>query len=79
MQVDIGFFNEGFVSFGCIIKNHGKNIILVGTRRENINVEPVAAELLTVRWSIRIAQYLKLSGWLFNRIPRLLWIVSIHL
>lgn len=51
VQVDAGVSNEGFVPFGCIFKNHEKDIILSTSKRERIIVEPVVAEMLAIRWS----------------------------
>lgn len=49
LLVDSRVFNEEFVSFGCIIKNHDKEIILDTSRKEIISVESVVTEILAIK------------------------------
>lgn len=49
LQVDASVFKEGFASYGCILKKHSLEIILVASRREFISIKPVVAEMLAIR------------------------------
>lgn len=55
MQVHAGVFHEGFVMFGCVIKNHYRQVITTSSRKEHIPVDPCVAKILTFRWSLLLA------------------------
>lgn len=62
VQVDAGVFTERFVTFGCLIKNHDKEIILATYRKKLVSVELVLAKIMAIRWSLLLAQELKLQS-----------------
>ncbi|KAI5426125.1 hypothetical protein KIW84_031808 [Lathyrus oleraceus] len=58
---DVGVFSEGFVSLGCIIKNHDKEVSMAPCRKEVVSVKPIVIEMLAIRWSLMLAPDLKLE------------------
>lgn len=65
-QVDVGLSREGFVVFGCIFKNHRREITLAASKKEYIDVDLGLAELLALRWCITMAMELKLDRVIFQ-------------
>lgn len=61
LQTDARVFNDGFVFFSCIIKNHDKKVILTTIKKESISIELSVAEMLAIRWSLLLIQELKLE------------------
>lgn len=49
------------MSFGCVVKNHDLKISFTTSRREVISAEPVMAELLAIKWSLRMEKDLQMS------------------
>ncbi|XP_058763226.1 uncharacterized protein LOC131636630 [Vicia villosa] len=55
IQVDASVFEEGCISFGCIIKDEDI-IVLSACKVEAMNVEVAMAETLAIRWSLNLAR-----------------------
>ncbi|XP_058775075.1 uncharacterized protein LOC131649326 [Vicia villosa] len=60
-QVDAGVFQDGSVSFGCVLRNQRAEIILAASKKDFITVPPNVAELLAIRWCLGIASALKVD------------------
>lgn len=56
LQVDVGVFPENSVSFGCIFKNPTGEILFSARKKESMNVDPLLAEMLAIRWSLLLAK-----------------------
>lgn len=48
-QVDAGVFQDGSVSFGCVLRNQRAEIILAASKKDLITVSSNVAELLAIR------------------------------
>ncbi|XP_058759750.1 uncharacterized protein LOC131633056 [Vicia villosa] len=48
-QVDAGCAPDGSAVFGCVFKNHAKEVLMAASKKERIEVEPSLAELLAIR------------------------------
>ncbi|XP_058732849.1 uncharacterized protein LOC131604425 [Vicia villosa] len=66
VQVDAGFNREGKAVFGCVFKNHNRDVILAASKVENVEVESSLAEMLALRWCIKIALNLNLKKAVFK-------------
>lgn len=62
IQVDVGCYQEGCFSFGCIIRNHNNYVTMVASKKEIGHVELGLDELLEVRWVLQLAKNLNLDG-----------------
>lgn len=61
VHVYAGCFQEGFVIVGCVIKNHSKEVIIASSKKEHIFVDSSVAEILSIRWSLKIPRELNLE------------------
>lgn len=61
LQVDACCFDEGFVTFGCVFKDHDKKIVIASSRKELIIIDSAIAEILATRWSLQLAKKLKVE------------------
>ncbi|XP_058774462.1 uncharacterized protein LOC131648749 [Vicia villosa] len=61
VQNGAGCFDDGVISFGCIIRDPTSNIFLAATKRSVSITEASNAELLAIRWSLQVAKDLGLK------------------
>ncbi|XP_058760149.1 uncharacterized protein LOC131633451 [Vicia villosa] len=61
LHVDASFSEEGFMTMGCIIKDHNQAFSLAACRRENMQVEVAVGEAMAVRWGLSLAKDLNLE------------------
>lgn len=61
VQTDGGCFEEGVVSFGCVICDPTSNIFLAPTKRISSIMDLANAEILAIRWLLQVAKDLGLK------------------
>ncbi|XP_058783927.1 uncharacterized protein LOC131658676 [Vicia villosa] len=61
IHVDARFSDEGFMTMGCIIKDHNQILSLAACRRENVQVEVAVGKAMAMRWGLSLAKDLNLE------------------
>ncbi|XP_058746011.1 uncharacterized protein LOC131618872 [Vicia villosa] len=61
IHVDASFSDEGFLTMGCIIRDHNQVLSLAACRRENVQVEVLVGEAMAMRWGLSLAKDLNLE------------------
>ncbi|XP_058726729.1 uncharacterized protein LOC131598113 [Vicia villosa] len=61
VQTDAGCFEEGIISFGCVIRDPSSNIFLAATKRIHSVTNPATVEAMVIRWALQMAKDLGLS------------------
>ncbi|XP_058724687.1 uncharacterized protein LOC131596129 [Vicia villosa] len=61
LQVDAGCFDEGFISFGCLLRNQAGRVVSAACKWEEMSANPVTAETLAIHWSLQLAKELKVE------------------
>ncbi|XP_058734240.1 uncharacterized protein LOC131605971 [Vicia villosa] len=61
IQTDVGCFDGGIVSLGCVIRSANAEVLLETTQRLTSFVTPGTAEALGIRWGLQLADDLKLD------------------
>jgi ribonuclease HI len=55
MNVDAGCFANAQTGWGLVLRDHNGSVVLSACKRENIEVTPILAEALGLRWAIQTA------------------------
>ncbi|XP_058776904.1 uncharacterized protein LOC131651249 [Vicia villosa] len=61
IQTDAGCFEDGFVTFGCMIKTGDSKLFYAACKKEAIQVDPATAEVLAIRWGLQLAKELHIG------------------
>lgn len=70
LQVDASCFDEGFLNFGCVIKDHDIKIVLALSQKELITADPTITEILAIKWSLQLAKELNVKKILIQSLFR---------
>lgn len=60
-HVDAGVFCDGFVTYGCSLRNHNREFVLAASCKEFISIDPALAEMLAIRWCLSLARNLQIQ------------------
>jgi len=50
VNVDAGCFNDGFTGWGLVIRDHTGAVRLIACKLEEVELTPMLAEALGLRW-----------------------------
>lgn len=56
VQTDVGCFDEGIISFGCVICDPTASIFLAATKRLSSVSNPAVAESMAIYWALQVAK-----------------------
>lgn len=56
MLVGDGLIVAEVITFGCVVKDHNQQVIVVACLKKNLCVVPCLAEMLAIRWSLNLVK-----------------------
>ncbi|KAI5447636.1 hypothetical protein KIW84_015185 [Lathyrus oleraceus] len=56
MLVGDGLIVAEGITFGCVVKDHNQQVIVVACLKKNLCVVPCLAEMLAIRWSLNLVK-----------------------